>query len=246
MRQSILDKFYQPTLFFFLLPVFQILLGMIFSLQYQSVNVLAFIFLYLFVLFNQMLENILLRIPNTDFEFSKAFFFTIQFLNYLTILYFGLQFSWMTSLVLFLFSLNIQGQFLFSYYNMELFAVLVSTVLKILFLNSLSFYLGTGFIQLRGILFFSGLLIPFIIYEISRVLPEIKKKMLTILVAASYVVSILLLWGPLKFASLLLLLTMPFAWGLTKNEFNRRTTSVFMVNFSLFYILLTLYGVLIA
>ncbi|HZK47916.1 MAG TPA: hypothetical protein VFC64_08295, partial [Atopostipes sp.] len=86
MRQSILDKFYQPTLFFFLLPVFQILLGMIFSLQYQSVNVLAFIFLYLFVLFNQMLENILLRIPNTDFEFSKAFFFTIQFLNCLTIL----------------------------------------------------------------------------------------------------------------------------------------------------------------
>ena len=143
MRQSILDKFYQPTLFFFLLPVFQILLGMIFSLQYQSVNVLAFIFLYLFVLFNQMLENILLRIPNTDFEFSKAFFFTIQFLNCLTILYFGLQFSWMTSLVLFLFSLNIQGQFLFSYYNMELFAVLVSAVLKILFLNGLSFYLGT-------------------------------------------------------------------------------------------------------
>ena len=143
MRQSILDKFYQPTLFFFLLPVFQILLGMIFSLQYQSVNVLAFIFLYLFVLFNQMLENILLRIPNTDFEFSKAFFFTIQFLNCLTILYFGLQFSWMTSLILFLFSLNIQGQFLFSYYNMELFAVLVSAVLKILFLNGLSFYLGT-------------------------------------------------------------------------------------------------------
>lgn len=246
MRQSILDKFYQPTLFFFLLPVFQILLGMIFSLQYQPINILAFIFLYLYVLFNQMLENILLRIPNSDFEFSKGFFFTVQTLNILTILYFGFQFSWMTSFVLFLFSLNLQGQFLFSYYNLEFYAAIIGAVLKTLFLNGFSFYIGTGFVQLQSAIFFVGLILPFLLYEVSRVRPEMSEKWITILVSLSYVVALLLLWGPLQFVSLIVLVSLPFAWGLTKDAFNRKTTSVFMINFSLFYIIVMMYAVLVA
>lgn len=246
MRQSLLNKFYHPTLFFFLLPFFQILLGMIYSLRYQTLNIVSFLFLYLFVLFNQMLENILLRIPNSEFSFSKSFFGAIQVLNLLTILYFGFQHSWLTSLFLLLFSLNIQGQFLFSFYNLEFYGSIFSVILKTVFLNSFSFFIGAGFIQERFIVYFLGLLVPLFLYEVSRVRPEMKTNTLRILIALSYIVGLVLLWMPLKFMSLLLLLSLPFAWGLLNDEFNRKTSSVFMINFSLFYILLTMYAVLIS
>lgn len=246
MRQAILDKFYQPTLYFFLLPLLQILLGITFSIQYQSINVLACIFLYLFILCNQMLENILLRIPNSDFEFSKGFFMTFELLNVLTILYFGFQFSWIAGLVLLLFSLNIQGQFLFSYYNLELFAAIISAVLKILFLNGFSFYIGAGFIQLQSTLYFAGLILPFLLYEIARVHPEMSKKTTITIVSSSYLIGVLLLWSPLNLVSLLLFVSLPFAWGLIKDTFNRKNTSVFMINFSIIYILLIIYSVFVA
>lgn len=246
MRQSLLNKFYHPTLFFFLLPFFQILLGMIYSLQYQTLNIVSFFFLYLFVLFNQMLENILLRIPNSEFTFSRSFFGAVQVLNLLTILYFGFQHSWLTSLFLLLFSLNLQGQFLFSFYNLEFYGTILSVILKTMFLNSFSFFIGAGFIQERFVVYFLGLLVPLFLYEVSRVRPEMKTNILRVLIALSYVVGLVLLWMPLKFMSLLLLLSVPFAWGLLKDEFNRKTSSVFMINFSLFYILLTMYAVLIS
>lgn len=246
MRQSKLNKFYHPTLFFFLLPFFQILLGMIYSLRYQTLNIVSFIFLYLFVLFNQMLENILLRIPDNDFTFSKGFFGAVQGLNLLTILYFGFQHSWLTSLFLLLFSLNIQGQFLFSFYDLEFYGTMLSVILKTIFLNSFSFFIGAGFIQARFIVYFLGLLVPLFLYEVSRIRPEMKTNILRVLIALSYVVGLVLLWPPLSFVSLLLLLSLPFAWGLMNNAFNRKTSSVFMINFSLFYILLTMYSVLIS
>ena len=246
MRQSLLNKFYHPTLFFFLLPFFQILLGMIYSLQYQALNIVSFIFLYLFVLLNQMLENILLRIPNSDFNFSKSFFGVVQVLNLLTILYFGIQHSWLTSVFLLLFSLNIQVQFLFRFYNLEFYGTILSVILKTIFLNSFSFFIGAGFIQTRFVVNFLGLLVPLFLYEVSRIRPEMKTNVLRILIALSYILGIVLLWVPLKFVSLLVLLSAPFAWGLLNDEFNRKTSSVFMINFSLFYILLTMYAVLIS
>lgn len=246
MRQSILNKFYHPTLFFFLLPFFQILLGTIYSLRYQTLSIVSFIFLYLFVLFNQMLENILLRIPDSEFTFSKRFFGAVQFLNLLTILYFGLQHSWLTSLFLLLFSLNIQGQFLFSFYDLELYGTIFSVILKTIFLNSFSFFIGTSYIQVRFIVYFVGLFVPLFLYETSRIRPDMKTTILRVLIVASYVVGLALLWPTLTFVSLVLLLTVPFARGLLKDEFNRKTSSVFMINFSLFYILLTMYRVLIS
>lgn len=246
MRLSILNKFYHPTLFFFLLPFLQISLGMTYSLRYQTLNLVSFIFLYLFVLFNQMLENILLRIPDNEFNFSKSFFAGVQVLNILTILYFGLQHSWLTSLFLLLFSLNIQGQFLFNFYDLEIYGTVFSVILKTLFLNSFSFFIGAGFVQTRFIIYFLGLLIPLFLYEVSRIRPEMNIKMLQVLITLSYIVGLILLWPSLTVVSLILLLSIPFAWGLTNEAFNRKTSSVFMINFSLFYMLLSMYSVLIS
>lgn len=244
MRHNLLKKFYHPTLFFFLLPLFQIIMGFIFSIRYESLHIFSFILLYFLVLINQMLENILLRIPISDFTFSKKFFFTLEFLNLLIILYFGIRYSWNASVVLFLFSLLIQIQFLLTYYDLEVYATLVAVLLKTLFLNSFSFYIGTGFIQLRTVIYFVGLLIPFYLYEIARVRPEMKKQVITTLMALSYVVGIILLWSHLGAFSLFLLLSAPFGLGLYKNDFTRISTSIFAINFAIFYVILIMVSVI--
>lgn len=244
MTESILNKFYRPILFFFLLPIFQMIVGMIFSLQYNALNILSFIVFYLFILFNQMLENILLRIPNSDFSFSKRFFFTVEFLNILTILYFGLRHSWIAGIVSLLFSLIIQCQFLFSYYNLEYYAVIFTVILKSIFFNSFSFYVGTGFIQFRFIPYFIGLLLPLFLYEVARIRPEMNKKSIAVVCLLSYLIGVALLVQHLGALSLILILSVPFAFWLLKDEFNRKSSAVYTINFALFYVILLMIAII--
>lgn len=238
MAKKFLDLFYRPIIFFFLLPLFQMALGIFFSLRYNNLNIPSFVFLYLFILMNQMLENVLLRIPNSDFEFNKGFLTVITGINILTILYFGFVHSWIAALVLLLFSLLIQGQFLFTYYDLDHVAIIITVLLKVILLNSFSFYTNAGFIQIDYLPYTLALLLPFFLYESSRVRLEIMKKMLPILLVLSYIIGIGLLWAQLSVTSLLLLVTLPFAWIVCQKEMTRKTTSLFSISFSLIYLIL--------
>src|SRR5699024_5446973 len=165
MKQWVLEKLYHPMLFFFLMPVFYLIFGNIFALQYDSFKGLAFLLLYLFVLVNQMLENMLLRIPNSDFELSKPFLFGLELLNILLLGYFTFRYSWLASSVLVCYTLIIQSQFLFSYYDLDYVAIVITTLLKLVLLNGFSFYTQVHFIHPRFIPVYLGLFIPFYLFE---------------------------------------------------------------------------------
>lgn len=236
MAKKIMHVFYRPVLFFFMLPIFQIILGAIFSIKFDNLHIFSFIFLYLFALCNQMLENILLRIPNSDFKLNKKFLAILEALNLLVLLYFGFAHSWLACFVLFLFTLYIQGQFLFSYYDLEHIATILEVILKIIFINGFSFYTQTGFIQMRYVPFSLALLLPFYLYEAAKVHPEMKKKTLMILFGLTYLIGISTLWTQVSVLSLTLLLSLPFAWIILQKELNRKTTSLFAITFSIIYV----------
>lgn len=238
MTKKFYHLFYNPMLFFFLLPLFQMALGSLFSLTYNRIHILSFIFLYAFILINQMLENVLLRIPTADFDINKSFFAVLEALNILTLLYFGFAHSWMAALVLLLFSLIIQSQFLFTYYDLDWLAILITVFLKAIFLNGFSFYTNTGFISAEYVPYTFALLLPFFLYEASRVRLEMVEKVLPILLVFSYIIGIGLLWADFSLTSLFLFVSLPFAWVVYKKEFNRKTTSMFAISFSLIYIIL--------
>lgn len=238
-----LKLFYRPTLFFLLLPLFQIIIGSIFSLEYNTLNILSFIFLYLFILMNQMLENVLLRIPHSDFEFNKLFFAIIQGFNLLTILYFGVFHSWTAALVLLLFSLIIQSQFLFTYYQLDYLAIIITVLLRVIFINSFSFYLNAGFIQIDFLPYTFALLIPFFLYESARTRLVMIERVLPFLLLLSYIIGVGMLWSLLSAPSLLLLICLPMVWSL-KHDFSRKTTSLFAISFSLIYVVLLLVALL--
>src|SRR5699024_6850777 len=122
-------------------------------------------FFYLFILMNQMLENILLRITDEQRNFSTSFFLILEALNIGSILYFGWQHSWLASLVLIGFTLIIQCQFLLTHYDLEGISVNLSNFFKIFLLNGFAFYIGTNFIHPRYFSYFSGLFFPLFLYE---------------------------------------------------------------------------------
>ena len=240
-RNFLLNTFYHPMLFFFLLPLFYMALGVIFSLQYNAFNYLSLIIFYVFILSNQMLENMLLRIPTNNFQLSKKFVLVLEFLTLLALMYFGWQHSWMASLVLFCFTLIIQLQFLFSYYSLEYVSIFIANFFKLILLNSFAFYMGTNFLYSRFIPYYFGLFLPFFLYEASRISTPIKNKLLIPLIAGSYLVSIVLLWQYFTWFSLLILLSLPFAWLLI-TEYSRKTAATYTVIFSILYTCLTTYA----
>lgn len=239
--KSVMKKLYRPALFFFLLPIFDILLGSLFALRYDSFQFSAFIILYVFILINQMLENIFLRIPTSDFKLSKVFLFILEGLNILALFYFYWRYSWLAALVLLFYTLFIQFQFLFSYYSLDVLAVTLSNFFKIILLNGFSFYIHTSFIHERFIPYYLGLFIPFFLYEVARVTDSLANKWLFSLTGLYYVFTIWLLWSELSWQSLLALISLPVV-GLLKAEFNRKTTAIFATISSLIYILLLLFA----
>jgi hypothetical protein len=225
---------------FLLLPFFYLALGSIFALDFNAFNVFSFIVFYVFVLINQMLENTLLRIPSNNFEISKSFILGLEVLNAGVILYFGFQYSWLAALVLLFYTLIIQIQFVFNYYDLEGVAVFVVTLLKLVLLNGFAFYVQANFIHSRYIPVYFGLFIPFYLFEISRTDRALKNVWLLGIIALGYSFGIFFLWRYLEWQSLFLLLSLPFV-GLFRLEFSRKTSAIFAYVFVLMYIGLSLF-----
>lgn len=240
MKQRMLERLYRPALFFFLLPLFYLALGSVFALDFNVFNVFSFVALYVFVLVNQMLENTLLRIPSNNFEISKSFILGLEVLNVGLILYFGFGYSWLAALVLLFYTLIIQIQFVFNYYDLESVAVFVVTLLKLVLLNGFAFYVQANFIHSRYIPVYFGLFIPFYLFEFSRMDRALKNIWLLSIIALGYGFGIFFLWRYIGWQSLFLLLSLPFV-GLFRIEFSRKTSAVFAYVFGLIYIGLSIF-----
>lgn len=237
MIKTINNKLYQPMLFFFLLPLISLIPGTIFALQYGRVNAISFTGLYIYLVVNQLIENILIRIPVNDFDRSKKFLMSLELINLLFILLFGLAYSWMNASVLLLYTIIIQLQFLFSYYELERTAAIIASFLKIVLLNSLSFYIHTHFIHFKFSTYYFALFLPYLIYELARTEKKINKIPYFLLGSFSYFFSIILLWQNIGWLSLSLLMSFPFFLAFTKKN-DPRYMPTFLILFSAIYIVL--------
>lgn len=235
MRNFLIKIFYHPVLFFFLLPLFYILLGSLFALEYNALNIVSLIIFYLFIFINQMLENMFLRIPTNEFDISKKFVVFLEILIGLILLFFGIRHSWLASLVLLGFTLIIQLQFLFSYYDLEQVSVFITNFFKVILLNGFAFYISTNFIHTRFLPYYFGLFLPFYFYEVARLSSKMKPITLAILIGLGYFVAGALLWQHIMWWSFLLLLSLPFAWVFITGP-NRKTATIYTIAFSSLYI----------
>lgn len=243
MNKLIVDKFYHPVVYFFLLALLSLLLGSVFALQYKSFNIFSIIIFYFYISINQLTENLLLRIPNKDFHISKKLLFVLEMIILSTLLFFNYYHSSMVSLLLFLYTLTIQLQFLFSYYDLDEIAILITSCFKVILLNGLAFYIHTNFIHYNYFLYFSGILLPYIIYEITRLNKTNLTKKISLLTILSYILAIILLSLKISYFALILLLTLPFSL-LGIQKYTQKKSATFLIVFSTVYTVLLIFSFL--
>lgn len=229
------NKLYQPMLFFFLLPLISLVPGTIFALQYGPINYISFTILYIYLVVNQLIENILLRIPANNFERSKRFLMALEFVNLLFILFFALRYSWMSATILLLYTVIIQLQFLFTYYDLEYIAAIIASFLKVILLNSFSFYIQANFVHFRFSAYYFVLFVPYLIYELTRLEKRINNNLFIALSSFSYVFPLVLLWKDLSLLSLSLFISYPLIFAFTK-EADRKYMPTYLILFAVIYI----------
>ncbi len=242
MYSLLLRMFYHPVIFFFALPLFYMALGVVFSIPYASLHGLSLLMFYFFILINQMLENVLLRLPEQEQAFPNTFFLVLELLNLGAIFYFGWQYSWIASLVLIGFTLITQLQFLLDYYDLELFRAAIASTFKVFLLNGFAFYIGTHFMHVQLLPAFSGLFFPFFLHEASRMEKKGNPKVVGLFLGLSYFIGTVFLWQQAGWMSLSLWLTLPFAWAVFK-DYNGQTASTFAIFFALAFILLIAWNI---
>lgn len=243
MNNKIINKLYHPVLYFFLLPLVSLAFGSLLASQYSQLRLTMLLFLYFYILVNQLIENILLRIPKSDFELSKKLLIFLEAINFFILLFFTWNYSILAGLTLFLYTLIIQLQFLFSYYELDKVAAIMASFLKVVLLNGFAFYIHAGFISLGGFVTYTGILIPYFIYELTRIQNQRLDQPIRLLIALSYLMAILFLWPSFSYASLLFLLSLAVLWP-GQDALTRKDTAIFLVHFSFFYALFLLTSII--
>lgn len=237
MNKRMTDIIYHPVFYFFLLSLLSLLPGSILALELNTFNFLPLSLFYFYILVNQFIESLLLRVPDQDYEPSKKLLGFFESINFLMILFFIQYYSLIAGVILFFYSLIIQLQFLFTYYHLEKTAAFIASLLKVLLLGSFSFYIHLHFISTTVIFYSLGILIPYFIYELTRIKKVQTKYLISTLTFLAFLTAIFILWSRISYFSLFLLLAIPFRLSFS-NELNRKNSASFLIIFSGLYALL--------
>lgn len=237
MIKKLTNTLYHPIIYFFLVPFISILPGSIVASQYKQINSISFIALYIYIVINQLIENILRRIPTNNFQLSKNLLISLEIINGLFILLIGVRYSWMSAAILLHYTIIIQAQFLFTYYDLENTAAFIASFLKVVLLNGIAFYIHTNFFHFRFLPYYFGLFFPYFIYEFTRFEEKTDHKKLLLFIILSYLSAFYLLWEANRLMNILLFLALPFVM-IFKSEFKRKYIATFLLSFSFIYIVL--------
>lgn len=233
-------RFFRNPLFLFcFIPGFYILFGALYAMQYTEINWLSFSLLYVYIILNQIMENILKKIYKKDQLIKYLPVVILESLLLLTIAYFGISYSYLTIIVLLFYALIIQGQYLFHYYELSWLSVCIISLLKACLLNGISFYLHTGFISIRILLWVTPLFLPALIMEANRWGLNKKESYLKWELLLTYIIGIGLMSMTTGIYAAALFLSIPFAFHLWVRP-NTVSTKLFTASFFLAHFLSSL------
>lgn len=231
--RDITKKRINKSTVFLLFPLIYILPGVIYSTTYTNINWLALLVLFSFILINEGLEYKLDKQQNRHLNLSLIF---LELGNLALIIYFYINQPIFLGNIFVLYSILIQIQYLFKFYQLHYLAIVLLAIFKVFLLNGVSFYLNTNFITLSIFIVMLPYFIPKLLSELMR-WKKTNPFVFISLLLLSYIVGIITLWRYIDFWSLLLLLTLPSAYK-ALNKRNYINTQLFTLLFSLTTLLL--------
>lgn len=230
--RDITKKHISKSVLFLLFPLIYLLPGTIYSTTYTNINWLELLVLFSFILINSGLEHELDR-KNLYLKPSLIF---LELGNITLIIYFYINQSIFLGNIFVLYSILIQTQYLFKFYQLHYLAIALLAIFKVFLLNGVSFYLNTNFITLSLFIIMLPYFIPKLLSESMR-WKKTNPFVFISLLLLSYIVGIISLWNYVGFWTLFLLLTLPFAYKALSKR-NHINTQLFTLLFSFTTLLL--------
>ena len=212
-------KFLQnPVFLFFLLPLFYMIFGSVYALQYNSFHVIPFIVLYFFILLNQLLEFILKKRFDEE-KFSNIVVFLIAEIALIaTLTYFWIYYSWLATLFLVLYSIFIQSNVLFRIYELRFLPAILTLVMNLIFMNGFSCYTQAHFISIHALLIVTPQILPFFILTIHQWRVKLSRILLVIILLFNMGLFIYSYYSIIGYWSFIILLSLPFILPILKNQ----------------------------
>lgn len=210
-KDTLLKQLSNPLFLFCFIPGFYLLFGTLYAIQYTEVNWFSFVVLYCFILLNQLLEKSFKKRYIKREMAKKIFVGVIEALLIVSIIYFGLVYSITTTALLICYTLMIQAQYLFQYYELSWLSVTLLALFKSLLANSISFYIHGGFIPIQILIWTIPLILPLFFMESVRMEQKLTAQHTKIQLVAIYLVGVSFMWWASTVYAVILFISIPFA-----------------------------------
>lgn len=213
-----LKYIHHPIFLFLLLPLFYMIFGCVYALQYHSFQPVPFLMLYLVTLLNQIQEVILKK----RFESGKltkfSLFTAINVLLVVCLIYFWISYTWLASLFLLLYSIFIQGSIIFRIYELRFLPAILTLIMNLVLMNGFACYTQAHFISWQAILIVIPQILPFFILSIHQWHVRISNVHLTTLLLLNTGLFIYSYFSMIGYWSLIILFSVPFAYFILKQR----------------------------
>lgn len=194
----------------YIIPLLQILPGVILGLHYSSFSFLNVLIFTIFVYINYYLYSSEAFDKTTQNE-SLNIILTI--LNIVLIVILSINSSFFLGINLVLYILLLYSRKAFDYYNLNLFYVILVLFFNLVIFNLISFYIIAGFIPNNLFIYLVPLIIPSLMFQEYSYFKN-QSKLASMLVFVTVGLSLVCMIFVVKFWALLLVFTIPLAYYL--------------------------------
>ncbi|MBM6616058.1 hypothetical protein JTF06_14290 [Desemzia sp. RIT804] len=216
---------YNPVVLVLLIPASYLMLGTIYALQYTSLNWTIFLLLYGFLFINYYIENYFSKYLLFSKQAITPKILVLELLNIAIIATISFSSNYLVSILIILYSLMIHFQYTLKLFNLAGISIAILSFFKGGILTYLSFFVQILFVPLELFkwsipLILLNLCIELGKYFLQPVSTQQKNKnrssLILLLVALTYITSILFLYTSFQYLLWLLLLTVPFTLRFVK------------------------------
>lgn len=247
---------YNPIVLVLLMPASYLMIGTIYASQYTALNWSGFLLLYALLLTNYYIENYFSKHQLFSKQVVTPKILMLELINVIIIATLSFSSNYLVAILIILYSLIIHFQHTLKLFNLPVISIAILSFFKGGILTYLSFFIQIHFVPLELFKWSIPLILlnlsvevgNYFIHPISDQQLKNRSSLIILLVALTYISSILFLYTSFQYLLWLFVLTIPFVIRFLKlflpNEEKRskrsclKTISIFQIIYLLTFSLI--------
>lgn len=167
-RTKLHSFFHQSILHTILFPFAQTFLGVVYASRFTSIQFLAYVVLYFFLLINKLLETQMTKKAASSPFYIPRPNIVLELLNIGCLAYFFIEGTFLSALLPLFYTLFLHFQYVFLAYDLAPLAVLILSLFKGMGMNLFAFYWQLQFIPASLFIWSVPMVLAFLLIETNR------------------------------------------------------------------------------